>query len=192
MSIMRKLSFLLKTCSFLRIQRRSRRRKRRRRIRYRKSVFRCHFHPEIIEKSNLSSMSNAVCTRLNEIHAEKLFNDHDTFLFDCDGVLWRSPCVLPGAIELLNYLTTSVCELFRLYLLYFYEFTFKGKRVFFVTNNSLKTQRGFAQWLNEIGYEAKPVSQFRDRLRILINIVFNFDLFDRNKSFVQHGLRLSI
>jgi hypothetical protein len=34
---------------------------------------------------------------------------------------------------------------------------FKGKRVFFVTNNSLKTQKGFAQWLNEIGYPAKPV-----------------------------------
>ncbi|CAF1442194.1 unnamed protein product [Adineta steineri] len=83
-------------------------------------------------------MSTAVCTRLNEIHIETIINDHDTFLFDCDGVLWCSPTVLPGAIELLNYLTTL------------------GKRVLFVTNNSLKTQKGFAQWLNEIGYQAKP------------------------------------
>ncbi len=32
-------------------------------------------------------MSTAVCTRLNEIHIEWILNDHDTFLFDCDGVL---------------------------------------------------------------------------------------------------------
>jgi hypothetical protein len=53
-------------------------------------------------------MSTAVCTRLNEIHSESLLNDHDTFLFDCDGVLCCSPSILPGAIELLNYLTTLV------------------------------------------------------------------------------------
>lgn len=53
-------------------------------------------------------MSSGVCTRLNEIHIESLLQDHETFLFDCDGVLWRSPNVLPGAIELLNYLTEAV------------------------------------------------------------------------------------
>ena len=40
----------------------------------------------------------------------------------------------------------------------------QGKRLFFVTNNSLKTQRGFAQWLNEIGYAAKPVRRTRSLL----------------------------
>ncbi|CAF1090070.1 unnamed protein product [Adineta ricciae] len=90
------------------------------------------------EKTTTDKMSTAVCTRLNEIHIEFVLNDHDTFLFDCDGVLWCAPIVLPGAIELLNLLTQL------------------GKRVLFVTNNSLKTQRGFSQWLNEIGYPAKP------------------------------------
>jgi len=61
-------------------------------------------------------MSTAVCTRLNEIHIESLLNGHDTFLFDCDGVLWCSPNVLPGAIELLNYVTTLVRN--YLYLCY--------------------------------------------------------------------------
>jgi 4-nitrophenyl phosphatase len=100
-------------------------------------------------------MSTVVCTRLNEIHIESILNDHDTFLFDCDGVLWCSPIILPGAIELLNYLTTSVRN--YLSLCYIFLVQFKGKRVLFVTNNSLKTQRGFSQWLNEIGYPAKSV-----------------------------------
>ena len=55
-------------------------------------------------------MSTGVCTRVNEIYIGSILNDHDTFLFDCDGVLWCSPTVLPGAIELLNYLTASVCH----------------------------------------------------------------------------------
>jgi ribonucleotide monophosphatase NagD (HAD superfamily) len=63
-------------------------------------------------------MSTAVCTRLNEIHIESILNDHDTFLFDCDGVLWCSPVILPGAIELLNYLTTLVCHYLSLYVLF--------------------------------------------------------------------------
>ena len=63
-------------------------------------------------------MSNGVCTRLNEIHIESLLNDHDTFLFDCDGVLWCSPAILPGAIELLNCLTASVCDYLVLYIIF--------------------------------------------------------------------------
>ena len=69
-------------------------------------------------------MSVAVCTRLNEIHIESILNDHDTFLFDCDGVLWCSPKVLPGAIELLNCLTTLVY--FHHLILEFNCFLFEG------------------------------------------------------------------
>ena len=54
-------------------------------------------------------MPSAVFTRVSEVYIESILNDHDTFLFDCDGVLWCSPSVLPGTIELLNYLTASVC-----------------------------------------------------------------------------------
>ena len=62
-----------------------------------------------IEKYIQIEMPSAVCTRLSEVYIGSILNDHDTFLFDCDGVLWCSPSVLPGAIELLNYLTASVC-----------------------------------------------------------------------------------
>jgi 4-nitrophenyl phosphatase len=81
-----------------------------------------------------------LCIGLTEQNAKSLLNDHDTFLFDCDGVLWNLPDIFPGAVDLLNYLTE------------------KGKRLFFVTNNSTKTQDDCAKGLNAIGYHAKPVS----------------------------------
>ena len=45
---------------------------------------------------------------LNEINAKSLVNNHDTFLFDCDGVLWNFPEIFPGAIDLLHHLTQQV------------------------------------------------------------------------------------
>ncbi|UJR31532.1 hypothetical protein I4U23_019021 [Adineta vaga] len=82
--------------------------------------------------------TNELCTRLTEAHSKSLLNNHDTFLFDCDGVLWNFPEIFPGAVELLNYLTEQ------------------GKELFFVTNNSTKTQDDYAKRFNEIGYKAKP------------------------------------
>ncbi|CAF1133093.1 unnamed protein product [Adineta ricciae] len=78
------------------------------------------------------------CTRLTEAHSKSLLDNHDTFLFDCDGVLWNFPEIFPGAVELLNYLTEH------------------GKQLFFVTNNSTKTQDDYAKRFNDIGYKAKP------------------------------------
>jgi ribonucleotide monophosphatase NagD (HAD superfamily) len=48
------------------------------------------------------------CINLNESNSKSLVNNNDTFLFDCDGVLWNFPDIFPGAIELLNYLTEKV------------------------------------------------------------------------------------
>lgn len=49
-----------------------------------------------------------LCVPLQEAQAKSLLNNHDTFLFDCDGVLWNLPEIFPGAIELLKYLTEQV------------------------------------------------------------------------------------
>ena len=45
---------------------------------------------------------------------------YDTFLFDCDGVLWRAGNPIPGTFELLQYLHS------------------KGKNIFFISNSSAK------------------------------------------------------
>lgn len=39
------------------------------------------------------------------------------FIFDCDGVIWRGDCVIPGVPETLAFLRSQ------------------GKQLFFVTNN---------------------------------------------------------
>ncbi len=49
-----------------------------------------------------------LCLSLTEVHAKSLLSNNDTFLFDCDGVLWNFPDIFQGAIELLNYLTEQV------------------------------------------------------------------------------------
>ena len=52
--------------------------------------------------------STELCTYLTELHAKSLLNNNDTFLFDCDGVIWNFPDIFPGAIELLNLLKEQV------------------------------------------------------------------------------------
>jgi 4-nitrophenyl phosphatase len=37
----------------------------------------------------------------------KLIEKYDTFLFDCDGVLWNGDQVIPGAAEVLGYLRSK-------------------------------------------------------------------------------------
>lgn len=53
---------------------------------------------------------------------EKLLNDYDTFLFDCDGVLWSGDDTIPGVVSVLQKLRQ------------------RGKSVIFVTNNASKSR----------------------------------------------------
>ena len=38
------------------------------------------------------------------IHYKSLIDQYDTWLFDCDGVLWEGTRLIPGATEVLAYL----------------------------------------------------------------------------------------
>eukprot|EP00747_Dinoflagellata_sp_TGD_P179929 gnl/TRDRNA2_/TRDRNA2_31554_c0_seq1.p1 gnl/TRDRNA2_/TRDRNA2_31554_c0~~gnl/TRDRNA2_/TRDRNA2_31554_c0_seq1.p1 ORF type:complete len:325 (-),score=52.07 gnl/TRDRNA2_/TRDRNA2_31554_c0_seq1:248-1222(-) len=49
----------------------------------------------------------------------------DIFIFDCDGVIWRGDSVIDGVPAVLDRLRSA------------------GKRIFFVTNNSTKSRKGF-------------------------------------------------
>ncbi|KAM4060337.1 haloacid dehalogenase-like hydrolase [Hirsutella rhossiliensis] len=57
----------------------------------------------------------------------------DTFLFDCDGVLWSGDHVFEGVPETLELLRS------------------KGKRIVFVTNNSTKSRQEYVKKLNGLG-----------------------------------------
>jgi len=97
---------------------------------------------------------------VNEDNVVDFVNKFDTFLFDCDGVLWRGNTSIEGtdlALDLLRSL---------------------GKKIFFVTNNSSKSREqvmskiksfgitcykdeilsssyGVAWYLNDIGFKKK-------------------------------------
>lgn len=96
-----------------------------------------------------------------------LADQYDTFLFDCDGVLWRGGKLLDGsdtALAMLRWLEK---------LAYLFDIPFghilryrsqqpvglvpdrrKGKRIFFVTNNSTKSRAQYAKKLHGLGIEA--------------------------------------
>ncbi|KAL6049145.1 p-nitrophenyl phosphatase [Balamuthia mandrillaris] len=56
---------------------------------------------------------------------EAFLKDYDTFLIDCDGVLWRGAVLLPNTKEVLSQLRQ------------------RGKRLIFVTNNSTKSREQY-------------------------------------------------
>ena len=66
--------------------------------------------------------------------AELFVNEIDTFLLDCDGVIWHAENVLPGVIETLLMLKGL------------------GKKILFVTNNSVKSRAAYAKLFVRLGF----------------------------------------
>jgi ribonucleotide monophosphatase NagD (HAD superfamily) len=63
----------------------------------------------------------------------------DTFLLDCDGVIWNGDSLIEGAAQTIEYLK-------RL-----------GKRVLFVSNNSSKSRRMYLDKFQKLGIECTVV-----------------------------------
>ncbi|CAM0140700.1 hypothetical protein VKS41_007959 [Umbelopsis sp. WA50703] len=63
-------------------------------------------------------------------------DSHDTFLFDCDGVLWEGSNVFPNVREAMQLLRS------------------KGKKIFFVTNNSTKSRAAYLEKFKKLDIEA--------------------------------------
>jgi phosphoglycolate/pyridoxal phosphate phosphatase family enzyme len=59
-------------------------------------------------------------------------------IFDLDGVIYRGDTVVPGAIPTLHRLTTA------------------GHRLFFLTNNSTRSRRDYAEKITAMGFPAEP------------------------------------
>ncbi|OPB39425.1 4-nitrophenylphosphatase [Trichoderma guizhouense] len=64
---------------------------------------------------------------------KEFIDKFDTFLFDCDGVLWNGDHVYEGVPETISLLKS------------------KGKRVVFVTNNSTKSRQDYVKKLEKLG-----------------------------------------
>jgi hypothetical protein len=70
--------------------------------------------------------------------ADELIRNIDVFIFDCDGVLWKGDVPIPGAVQTIA----------RLRVL--------GKLLFFITNNSSKSRRGFLEKFTKLGFVVYP------------------------------------
>ncbi|PFH57511.1 hypothetical protein XA68_14914 [Ophiocordyceps unilateralis] len=73
---------------------------------------------------------------------DSFIDSFDTFLFDCDGVLWSGDHVFDGVPETLALLRS------------------KGKRTIFVTNNSTKSRQEYARKLESLGIPSEADDVF--------------------------------
>ncbi|TEB32861.1 p-nitrophenyl phosphatase [Coprinellus micaceus] len=67
---------------------------------------------------------------------EALLRDYDTWLFDCDGVLWRGDHSIEGVIQVLDMLRR------------------RNKKVIFVTNNATKSRQTLLSKFEQLGVQA--------------------------------------
>ncbi|ERN20116.1 hypothetical protein AMTR_s00066p00057600 [Amborella trichopoda] len=65
--------------------------------------------------------------------ANELINSVETFIFDCDGVIWKGDNLIEGVPETLDMLRS------------------KGKRLVFVTNNSTKSRKQYGKKFETLG-----------------------------------------
>ncbi len=85
---------------------------------------------------------------------QELLDSVDTFLLDCDGVIYHGPIAVKGVKETLKHLREAG------QLIYPHErwsFTSPGKRIIFVTNNASKSRRQYKAVFDKLGIEAKEV-----------------------------------
>ncbi|KAJ0081664.1 hypothetical protein Patl1_09656 [Pistacia atlantica] len=81
----------------------------------------------------MSPSSKRVSQSLSAHNIKALFNSVEAFLFDCDGVIWKGDKLIDGVPQTLDMLRS------------------KGKKLIFVTNNSSKSRRQYANKFHSLG-----------------------------------------
>ncbi|XP_046853265.1 glycerol-3-phosphate phosphatase-like [Xenia sp. Carnegie-2017] len=74
---------------------------------------------------------------LNKENIGEFLASNDTFMFDCDGVLWKQNNIVHYVPELIKHLRQL------------------GKRVFFISNNNTKSRRQYLEKFSRLEIEAK-------------------------------------
>ncbi|KAG0004765.1 hypothetical protein BGZ65_012759 [Modicella reniformis] len=115
--------------------------------------------------------STTVPRKLSSVQDYKAFLDKfDTFLLDCDGVLWHGNHVLDGILDAINFLRkngnmisqyqiqcgSSPCSS----ILIPTEYLLVGKRLVFVTNNSTLSRANYVKKFQKLGIEASETDIF--------------------------------
>jgi 4-nitrophenyl phosphatase/phosphoglycolate phosphatase len=100
----------------------------------------------LITRSLVTKMSvsapPALHTPIKIKGAADLLARTDVFIFDCDGVIWKGDSLIEGVPSVLDKLRAA------------------GKKIFFVTNNSTKSRKGYLKKFTGLGLSVKPEEIF--------------------------------
>jgi len=88
---------------------------------------------------------------------QTLLDSVDTFLLDCDGVIYHGPEVVEGVKEVLTMFRDAGMSTVSLGVS---KLTDSGKRVIFVTNNASKSRRMYKSTFDNLGIQVKEVHPF--------------------------------
>jgi len=86
-----------------------------------------------VPEGAVSMKSEGLCTKLTV--PSELLDKTDVFIFDCDGVIWKGDTLIDGVPATLEMLKAA------------------GKRIFFVTNNSTKSRKGYLGKFRGLGLD---------------------------------------
>lgn len=103
--------------------------------------------------------STSLPTKLSSVQDYKAFLDKfDTFLLDCDGVLWHGNHVLDGILDTIAFLRKN------------------NKRLVFVTNNSTLSRANYVKKFQKLGIEASEDDIFSSALAtaVYLKTIINF------------------
>lgn len=106
---------------------------------------------------------------------QELLDKYDTWLFDCDGVLWRGTTLIDGAKEFLQLLRSKSQSPFliaasRLFVIWLLLRIKKEKDVIFVTNNATNSRASYKTKFDKLGIEAHVVRPWH--IHFQINTLF--------------------
>lgn len=94
--------------------------------------------PTLQDLTGLVSMASSRKLSSSDDYAE-ILNRYDTWLFDCDGVIWSGDDKIAGAGEAVDLLRRQ------------------GKRVLFVTNNASRSRKMLKKKFDRLGISASEV-----------------------------------
>jgi phosphoglycolate/pyridoxal phosphate phosphatase family enzyme len=86
--------------------------------------------------------SPTLATPVKLLGAKDLLAKTDVFIFDCDGVIWKGDALIEGVPAVLDKLRAM------------------GKMIFFVTNNSTKSRKGYLKKFLGLGLQVKAEEIF--------------------------------
>ncbi|KAL3613955.1 Phosphoglycolate phosphatase 1A, chloroplastic [Castilleja foliolosa] len=101
---------------------------------------------------------------------DHLIDSTETFIFDCDGVIWKGDKLIDGVPETLDLLRS------------------KGKRLVFVTNNSTKSRKQYRKKFETLGLDVKEEEIFASSFAAAAYLQ-SID-FPKHKKLLRNGVKL--